>query len=320
MSYSFDAMPVSAGEPLSFQPDGGLWWDVTSSAASSLLPQFYEAYERAFVLPDEKESLEGFRECLRLNEGEDYAKLRERYGPFRELILLARERVEGEIIGGANCIAFPIGPEAPLLSINLNYVFIEEPWRGKGHFRSILSGVKEAVNRMFRIADQDTQHLIFIEQNDPLKMGQSAYDLDTEYSGMDQAGRIEIWGKLGAKIVDFPYVQPPLSANQKPDRTLAFAVLGASGDEMDACLLRSHLERFFGISVLKGRDPMQDPTAAFQLEMLEGDCAAKRSIALLALPASLKAQLAQAIGSYRSLNDLLSAAPETGGAILDRRD
>ena len=74
--------------------------------------------------------------------------------------------------------------------------------------------------------------------------------------------RIRLWTGLGAKIIDFPYVQPPLSARQSPDGSLLYAVLGAESEPLDACLLHAHLCRFFGISVLKGGDPMANPIAA----------------------------------------------------------
>ncbi|WP_230280449.1 hypothetical protein [Croceicoccus sp. Ery15] len=48
--------------------EGGLRIRATASPASPIVDEFFEAYERAFVLPDEKEDIAGFRACLAMNE------------------------------------------------------------------------------------------------------------------------------------------------------------------------------------------------------------------------------------------------------------
>jgi hypothetical protein len=58
-------------------------------------------------------------------------------------------------------------------------------------------------------------------------------------------------------------------------------VLGAPDADLDACLLRSHLERFFGISVRKGADLSVEPTAAAQLSELALRCKDNRGVPLL---------------------------------------
>jgi hypothetical protein len=112
-------------------------------------------------------------------------------------------------------------------------------------------------------------------------MSREDYDRDTQLTGLDQVARIGLWSRLGARIIDFPYVQPPLSRDQDADDTLAYAVLGAPDADLDACLLRSHLERFFGISVLKGADLSVEPTASVQLSELAHRCKDNRGVPLL---------------------------------------
>src|SRR5262249_50856403 len=80
--------------------------------------------------------------------------------------------------------------------------------------------------------------------------------------------------------IDFPYVQPPLSSEQAADSNLVYAVLGVRGDSLDPCLLQEHLEKFFSISVLKGRDAATEPTAAVQLSLLAKECAGRKLLRL----------------------------------------
>jgi GNAT superfamily N-acetyltransferase len=257
---------------------GTFSFESTTDPDSPVTDLFFEHFDRAFILPHEKETLEGFRDCLALNRGEASGRLRGRYGPFREAVLIARTP-DGEIAGGANYIAFGLGGKSPLLAINLNYIFVAQAWRGRGYFRQLLGAVRLDAALLKEAAKMPAA--IFIEQNDPFVMTGEDYAADTAHGGLDQFQRIAIWAKLGARIVDFPYIQPPLSAAQEPDTGLCYAVIGMPADALDACLLREHLLRFFAISVLKGRDPESDPAARSQLAMLAEACAAGRTIPLL---------------------------------------
>jgi GNAT superfamily N-acetyltransferase len=250
----------------------------TTDPESPITGHFFEHFDLAFILPHEKETLKGFRDCLALNSGPASKRLRERYGPFREAVLIAREP-GGEIAGGANYIAFALSGKSPLLTINLNYVFVGPAWRGQGYFRQLLSAIQRDAARLREASEIPAA--IFIEQNDPLAMTEDDYAADTTHSGLDQIRRIAIWAKLGARIIDFPYIQPPLSPAQEPDTGLCYAILGMPTPALDACLLREHLLRYFAISVLKGRDPDSDPTARSQLATLGDACAAARAIPLL---------------------------------------
>src|SRR3546814_16621290 len=75
---------------------------------------------------------------------------------------------------------------------------------------------------------------------------------DTVHSGMDQYDRLAIWGRRGARVVDFHYVQPPLSAENAPTNELILSVIGRSEENLPAALLRSHMQGFFELSVAKG--------------------------------------------------------------------
>jgi hypothetical protein len=287
---------IRNGTRLNLVSTSGLVIEATTAADDGLLEEFYRDYDGAFVLENEKESYDGFAECLGLNAGDQYADLVKRYGPFREFVAVVRDTATGARLGGANFIIFPVSPATArdlVLSINLNYVFVNAELRRKGILRQLMGDLPALAFRLFaetntadlpaalRTGASEPQVYTFIEQNDPFRMSREDYDRDTELTGLDQVARIGLWSRLGARIVDFPYVQPPLSKDQDADDTLAYAVLGARDADLDACLLRSHLERFFGISVLKGADLSVEPTAATQLSELALCCKDNRRVPLL---------------------------------------
>lgn len=253
------------GARWSVKSASGLMLDVTTRADDKLLAEFFAGYDAAFVLPDEKEDLAGFRACLALGHGAKREKLLKRYGPHVEVVVVAREKAGGAMVGGANFIAYPLGPK--LVAGNLNYLFVQREARGRGYFRRINDAVEELMRALFGMPD--AQALSFIELNDPFVLSEKEYRLDSQTAGVDQFDRLAIWSRLNQRVVDFPYVQPPLSARQRADEGLVYSVLGAGRKaSLDPAVLRAHLERFFGVSVLKGVDPMTVPDAAKQLDAL----------------------------------------------------
>lgn len=258
---------------------GGLVLHVTDQGDGAVFERFFAGYDRAFVLPDEKEDVEGFRSCLALNHGAEHERLTAEYGPFREVCLVAEDEA-GASVGGANLIAAlaDVAGLGKVVTSNLNYVYVDAESRGQGHLRRLVAAVAEIAGSMFGAPGEP---IMFIEQNDPFRMSAEAYSHDTEATGLDQLDRLRIWSRLGARIVDFDYVQPALSAGQAADDSLIYAVLGRRRVPLPACLLAAHLRRFFGISVLKGAPIAADATAAAQLGGLDAMCAANAGIALL---------------------------------------
>ncbi|MET0183093.1 MAG: hypothetical protein ABW199_09430 [Caulobacterales bacterium] len=252
----------------------GLRLAATFDGDSAIFAAFFSGYDEAFVLPDEKEDEAGFRRCLALNHGADHVRLSSSYGPFREVCLVADDISSGRRIGGANFIATF---HHDMVTANLNYIYIEKAARGQGAFGRLVSAVSGLIGRIFH-----TPHsaLVFIEQNDPFAMSAEAYARDTQFTGLDQFDRLRIWAGRGARVVDHAYVQPPLSAEQAADDTLVYSVLGARDETLSACVLATHLERFFGISVLKGAPLESSPTAIAQIEALNAACAANQRIRL----------------------------------------
>jgi hypothetical protein len=318
----FDQAPrrsaLFESDAFQFQAQSGLWLDATSRSDSAVFDEFFAGYDRAFVLPNEKEDADGFRECLELNHGQRYRELEAQYGVYRELCLVARVAPGQPAIGGANFIAGPVPPGLAghaTTTANLNYIFVNESERGRGRLRALVAAVQELVARLFAdeivnsAAGELPGALVFIEQNDPLRMSPEDYHHDTQYSGIDQLDRLRIWARLGARVVDFPYVQPALSAEQAPDPNLVYSVLGATADALDASVLAAHLRRFFGVSVLKGGPLEAQPAVIEQLECLAQQRAVGASVGLLD-PAPLLARVTPA-----SLADLRLSAPSLRAAL-----
>lgn len=260
----------------------GLTIETTDRGEGPVFDAFFAGYDRAFVLPDEKEDADGLRACLALNHGAAGEHLRAAFGPFRELCLLARD-ADGGVVGGANFIAMPAPDPERRATANLNYLYVDPAARGRGNLRRLVAAVMEIVGALFADAAGSLAPLVFIEQNDPFAMSAEAYASDCAASGLDQIDRLRIWTRLGAKLVDFPYVQPALSAEQGPDATLVYSVLGTDAGSLDAALMRHHLAAFYGISVLKGAPLAADRTASAALAALDAKAAAGARVQLIDL-------------------------------------
>src|SRR5437879_10340344 len=93
---------LEGDRPLEF-PCRGLFIQASAAPNGRVLDNFFDGYDSAFVLPNEKEERSGFIECLALNFGTRYRRLARKFGPFREMILVAWDasRETRSLIGGA---------------------------------------------------------------------------------------------------------------------------------------------------------------------------------------------------------------------------
>ncbi len=311
-------MPPSPALSLTDRFAGWHSWDSTledgtrlslsTDPAGSVLRSFYEGYDRAFVLEAEKEELDGFQTCLALNGGPDYAALAARFGPYRELVLTLRTP-SGALIAGANLAAFAPGPlPDPCVTVNLNYIYVLPAFRRQGWFRRLVDLIADTVPTLFQAPKGAPRPpvLIFLEQNDPLDLSPEDYARDTAHSGLDQFDRLRIWQGLGARLLRFSYAQPPLSDTHTEAQALLYGLLRPQDATLNACVLHRHLMAFFGVSVLKGGDPIRDPVAGPQLAWLERLCQQNEAIDILD-PGPLLDALAdgQDIPPARSFLDLL---------------
>lgn len=260
--------------------EDGLRLELTTRFGGEVFDEFFQAYDKAFVLPDEKEEASGFEAALDLNHGEPYRRLSARFGPYREVCLTVQDGEQ--FVGGANFFATICNAagNGPVPTSNLNYIFVGQGTRGRGYLKRIIAAIQALIPHLFKADKPLVPGLMFVEQNDPFRLTTEQYRLDTEVSGIDQFDRLSIWGRAGARIVNHAYVQPPLSDDQEADHTLALSVIGAAGASISACILRDHLERFFAISVLKGVETQEEATALGQLRHLSTLCSAAQVVGL----------------------------------------
>lgn len=232
---------------------------------SPVLRRFFAGYDRAFVLPDEREELDGFETCLTLNSSHRHA-----FGRTHSELVAIFEDEDGTLLGGANFLATAMrrGAALPPATVALNYVYVEQAARGRGLLRIILDAVRELALIALGLDPAGPPPVLFIEQNDPLRLTAEEYAADTAHSGTDQIDRLAIWARIGTRVLDFPYVQPALSAGQQADDGLIYAAVDYPADSVDAGLLHDHLQSFFGISVLKGMIEAPGGIAASQISAL----------------------------------------------------
>lgn len=121
------------GDDFSFRLATGLQVSGSGDPHSAVLDRFYEGYDRAFVLPDEREELAGFRECLAMNQTHRFAFGRK----HRELVAVLDDD-GGVLRGGANFLvtAMPQLAGWPEATVALNYIFVEQAtWLTQGQAR-----------------------------------------------------------------------------------------------------------------------------------------------------------------------------------------
>ncbi|WP_409019274.1 hypothetical protein [Brevundimonas vesicularis] len=278
------AFAISGHEELRL-PDG-LRLAVTGDPTSPVLGQFFQGYDRAFILPDEREELDGFRACLGLNASHRHALGR----THCEVVALLQDDA-GHRLGGINFLAVDHGAGRSVrTTLALNYLYVEEAARGRGLLRKMLAATRQLGLVVLELEPDQPAPVIFIEQNDPLRLTEQEYHADTRHAGLDQVDRLAIWARMGAKVVDFDYVQPALSEDLSPDDSLIYAALDYPEAAIEARVLHDHLESFFAISVLKGRPGPARGVAERQLTAL---ALRRQPVALLPMGEALTALRAQ---------------------------
>lgn len=303
------AMRLSlANQDHAFTLPGGVRVTASDDPASPVLRRFFEGYDRAFVLPDEREDMAGFETCLAMNRTHRHA-----FGRTHSELVAVLEDEAGTLLGGINFLATTINrPGTPPAAVALNYIYVEEASRGRGLLRQALSAARTLAQAALGLDPQGAAPALFIEQNDPLRLTREEYAADTAHSGLDQVDRLAIWARVGARIVDFPYVQPALSVEQQPDDGLVYAAIDYPREAVDAGLLHDHLESFFRISVLKGRpetpDGASEGVGARQLAALAGRAA---PVPLLDMPPAL--DWLRAGRSTEGMDGFRELAREAGG-------
>ncbi len=188
---------------------------------AKLLSHWVSVYRIAFPIRDEAEDPDVWPPLL------DAASPNE--PPLPELhIAVAME--EGNVLGGLNLELYRESG-----TWLLAYIAVRADGRGSGIGRRLLESAIE-LSMQARTADRESSPPILLaEAEDPeraLKDG-----------GFDRSLRLRILSNLGFRIVDMPYVQPPLGAGRGPVDWL-FLLAHQSGLGPDSELESDRLHRF----------------------------------------------------------------------------
>jgi hypothetical protein len=255
--------------------DQGLLLQASHQPDTPILGSFFAGYNRAFVLPDEREELDGFRECLTLN-GRAFS-----WAPWpRSEMVMTLSDGSGQLLGGANFMATLIDGT---VAVALNYIFVDVAARGRMLSRLLLNAVRRfSIHRL-----SGDRAIIFVEQNDPLRLTPEEYAADSQHCGLDQIDRLTIWSRLGAGVVDFSYVAPALSQEKAANDKLLYSAIGAGDVGLDPAFFRKHLISFLGVSILKGRDPAEARLAQTMLDEIRSAEVASRTIAVIDMDRAL---------------------------------
>ncbi|WP_407280253.1 GNAT family N-acetyltransferase [Aromatoleum evansii] len=166
-----------------------------SPAGLATLERFYrERYVAEFPDPDERESLDNMRRYLAL-------KAQGWYGDNNYHIVVAE--IGGEAVGGV-VFDYLAMPRAGVIE----FLFVVSDWRESGIGRALLD---EAIRLLRRDARRRGARLaaVVAEMNDPFRRPATP-------DNMDPFRRAAVWGRWGFGVLEFPYVQPALSAGQLP--------------------------------------------------------------------------------------------------------
>ncbi len=233
----------------------------------SRFPAVYRFYSTFFTLPNETESFEGFEATLGLNNN---SELSYKYGRFREAWLYFSLPDTHEIIAGINFSVYELDKNCQVsLPFNATghviYIFVQPEYRSLGIAQLLLEKAEIYAGEYM---DGREKILWFCEQNAPEKMTPDEYFADNVNAMIDQCDRLIWWDKLGYKRLRYDYMQPPLNPGQEPCTSLTFNVNAPDADAIPACLVLSHISRFFILAVYKGDQSRIDSIYHKQTEWL----------------------------------------------------
>lgn len=162
----------------------------------SLLRRFYSGlYSQEFPDADERESLENMETYLRL-------KAEGWYGLNNYHILILQDD-SGNIAGGVVADYF----ERSNVGV-IEFMVVAPELRGHGLGKMLLNEVSQRFREDSLRAGHAGLYGICAEVNDPYRR----CDVQEHLDGF---ARLRMWDHFGFRLLDFPYVQPPLSSDQE---------------------------------------------------------------------------------------------------------
>src|SRR3989338_1828245 len=237
--------------------------------------EFYNLYKTVFTLPSERETPRGFNEVLAINNNTELAALVG--GKYREATILMRDPTTNEVIGAINFTAYPMNDDVARetgidATSHVIYLFTHQDYRKAGVAKRLKDLTKKYVkaftlgeNPKSAILDnkqlsRDINLLSMCEQNAPELMTAREYLDDNVNAGIDQVDRLRHWVRAGYNRMNMEYVQPPLEEGGDPCEYLTLNAEAPVNTRIPGSVIAAHLDRFFGISVLKGKKPQDEPT------------------------------------------------------------
>lgn len=239
---------------------------VINSPDDKALDELYGLYSQIFTIPEERETLDGFKECLKFNMHQVFQN---QFGFFEEYWIYIRDKSTKKIIAAGNSIVYSLPGIVPGISGTEHAVYLLV----SPEYRSIKVGKKlfdfednYAKNRLAGIGNPNklegteaaltenphTKIIVFGEQNAPELMTLKDYLEDSRNARLDQCDRLQIFLKWGYNRCNFRYIQPPLAEGEDPCDFLTFIVKQPGTGPVSGEIIYKHLDRFFTVSVLKG--------------------------------------------------------------------
>lgn len=174
---------------------------ITRTADVELLERFYHNhYVAEFPDPDERESLENIKTYLHLKEKGWYGK--------NDYYVIVAVDAENKPVGGS-ISDFLDEPNAGVIE----FLFINSERRLAGLGRRLLEETERVLHDSAQRHRGRPLDWIIGEMEDPFRC-------PTYGDAFDPFARTQVWHRWGYRRIDFPYVQPALSAQQSPVDTL----------------------------------------------------------------------------------------------------
>jgi ribosomal protein S18 acetylase RimI-like enzyme len=201
--------------------------DLGAGAADlEVLLAFYEnLYAAAFPDPDERESLANMKRYLRL-------KATGWYGTNNYHV---RVLMDGGRIAAGSVSDYLAGPNTGVIE----FLVVAPDARRRGLGRRMLDDLEAALGADARAAGSKDLRAVVAEMNDPFR---GALRSDS----MDPFARLRIWSDWGFQKLDFPYVQPALSAEQRPvtSMLLAWKPVAPAGSAVPAATVKQVVHEY----------------------------------------------------------------------------
>ena len=178
-------------------------------------------------------------------------------GPFYEAITIVRGHGGQKVVAAANytIMSYP-GRQRAVVgfdgSCQLNFICVDKTLRGVGLAQALLSHINAKITDVVSSETGVAAPRIFItcELNNPARMTAEQIETDAAAALLDPLQRKQWWSNRDFARLDFPYEQPPLSAQHQPCAYID-CYLRIPDDDMrnirsfKTAPLLEHLRRFF---------------------------------------------------------------------------